>query len=178
VRLIQAILSQDVFSALLVLTGIFLLIKQRHLHASMCLIFFIVGYHVTQIPLVSGWAITIPEKYVAQGIISLCLIALYGTFSDITAPVLVACINELILIGVNIIFLVYPFHSWFHWLIFGVVNWISFVLLVLNWRNYNKRYVSSGVFREFNIVKARGNLHTRRSHHLQKNKAVASEGKC
>jgi hypothetical protein len=139
VRIIQALLNQDVFSSLLVLTGIFLLIKQRHLHASMCLLFFIFGYFATQIPLVSGWAITEVEKYTAQSIISLCLICLYFSF-DSTLALVVASINEVILLLVNILFMLYDWHSWHHWVLFGVINWISFLALCYNYWIKNVGY--------------------------------------
>jgi hypothetical protein len=177
VRVIEAILNQDVFSALLVLTGIFLLIKQRHLEASAAVLFFIAGYFCTQIPLVSGYMTGEPEKFIAQASISLCLVAFYSSI-NVSLPVLVACINEVILIFLNMVFTVVDIHPWHHWAAFSAINYLSFFMLVINWRQQNKRFVSERVFGASNAVKAWSNVYTSDSNHLQKNKEVAREGKC
>lgn len=132
--MIQTLLNQDFFAAVLVVTAFVVLFRQRYLQASMALLFFIGGYFVTQIPLISGALITQPEKYIAQGFISLCLVVVYSSF-DITKPLLFATVNEVILIAVNIIFSVVDINEWFHWAIFSAINWLSFMALLYNYKH-------------------------------------------
>lgn len=131
---IQVVLNQDFFAGVLILTAVVILIRQRHFQASLALLFFIAGYFVTQLPLISGSLTSLPEKYVAQGLISLCLVVVYSTL-DVTKPLLFAAINEVILIGVNIVFSVVEIHSWFHWFIFSAVNWLSYLMLLYDYRS-------------------------------------------
>lgn len=130
--MIQTILNQSVFAALLIVAGATVIVCRARLHASLALLFFVAGYFVTQVPLVSDMAITRNEKYLAQGIISLLLIAVYQSL-DVTLPLLIAMVNEVVLITVNITFLFGGWHEWYHWAIFGTVNYISFIALCVNW---------------------------------------------
>jgi len=130
--LIQTLLNQSVFAALLLLAGAVVLYHRKHLHASLALLFFVAGYFVTQLPLVSEVAVTREQKYLAQGIISLCLIAVYSSL-DVPLPLLVAMLNEIIQLLVNILFVFWDWHEWYHWAIFGGINYISFLALCLNW---------------------------------------------
>jgi len=132
VSLIQALLNQSVFAALLILAGAVVVLSRKRLHASLALLFFVAGYFVTQIPLVSDMAITTHEKYLAQGVISLLLITVYASL-DVTLPLLLAMANEVMLIVINILFTLFDIHPWYHWVLFGVINYISFVALCLNW---------------------------------------------
>ncbi len=148
-KLIQALLNQDVFSALLIITGIVVLIRQKHLQASLALLFFIAGYYVTQIPLISGWAVTLEEKYVAQAVVSLCLIVIYNTI-DVTVTLLLASLNELILIAINIAYVVGDHSLWWHWMLFSLINYISYGILLCYYghieRIHNKRPDASRSF--------------------------------
>lgn len=130
--MIQTLLNQSVFAALLMLAGAVVILSRKRLHASLALLFFVAGYFVTQIPLVSDMAISRNEKYLAQGIISLLLITVYYSL-DVTLPLLIALGNEVILIAVNIAFLFGGWHEWYHWAIFGSINYISFAALCFNW---------------------------------------------
>jgi hypothetical protein len=132
IEIIQTLLNPSVFSALLILSGAVVVLSRKRLHASLALLFFIAGYFVIQIPLISELVITREQKYMAQGVISLCLIVLYCSLG-VTLPLLLAAANEAILIAVNIVFLWFGFHEWYHWAIFGTVNYISFMLLCWNW---------------------------------------------
>lgn len=169
-QLINTILNQDFFAAVLVLTAVVILIRQRHLHASLALLFFIAGYFATQIPLISGVLITLPQKYVAQGFISLCLIMVYSTF-DVTRPLLIAMINEVILIAVNIVFSVVEIHAWFHWFIFSAINWLSFLALLYNYK-LRGRIESRRLTPLHNLVKTGLHVYSRSLHNDKKGAAM------
>jgi len=130
--MIQALLNQSVFAALLILAGAVVVLIRKHLHASLALLFFVAGYFVTQIPLISEVVISREDKYIAQAIISLCLITVYFSL-DVTLPLLIAMANEVILIAVNVLFTVLTIHEWWHWALFGTINYISFLALCVNW---------------------------------------------
>lgn len=168
--LIQTLLNQDFFAAILVLTAIVILLRQRHLHASLALLFFIAGYFATQIPLISGVLITVPQKYVAQGLISLCLVIVYSTL-DVTKPLLFATINEVILIAVNIVFSVVDIHPWFQWAIFSAINWLSFLALLYDY-SIRGRIESRRTTPLHNLVKTGLHVYSRSLYNDKKGSAM------
>jgi len=140
--IISTLLHENLFGSLLILAGITVLLRQRHLQASVALLFFISGWFVTEIPLRSEYPITQIEKFTAQGLVSLILICAYVSLDDVTKPLLVACTNEVILIGINIASMLYPISPWNHWFLFGVINWISLIALCYNYGRKDR--VSAG----------------------------------
>lgn len=169
-HLINTILNQDFFAGVLILTAVVILIRQRHFQASLALLFFIAGYFVTQIPLISGYLTSLPEKYVAQGLISLCLVMVYSTL-DVTKPLLFAAINEVILIAVNIVFSVVEIHLWYHWFIFSAINWLSFLALLYHY-GQRGRIESRRHTPLHNLVKTWLYVHSRSVHHDKKGPAM------
>ena len=141
--LISFLLHEDLFGAVLITAGTLILFKRRHLQASIAILFFIAGWFATEIPLLAGYAATDIEKFTAQSTISLCLICLYVSL-DAKITLLIATINEVLLLLINVLFMLYDWPAWYHWFAFGVINWASLIALCYNYGSSERVSKRSG----------------------------------
>jgi hypothetical protein len=104
-------------------------------------LFFCLAYHSTQIPIVFGWLTDVQVKMVMQAAVSLALIVFYATRPQ-NRFLLIAALCELAMIITNIAFVISNCHQWYHWMIFGILNYIALISITIStWGKRNGRVV-------------------------------------
>jgi len=123
------LLNQYVFLVLLI--GATSAACLRRNAGTVALVFFAAGYLSTQIPLLLGMQIAWEDRLFLQALVSIGMVYMYWLL-PITRPLVVAMLCECALIAVNILTLAVNLHEWWHWMLFGVINYTSFISLCIN----------------------------------------------
>jgi len=135
------VLNQSVFMGLLILAAS--AACRRRDSASVALWFFSAGYLVTQVPFVLGYEIRWEDRLFLQALISIGLVYMYWLL-PITRYLILAMVCECALIAVNILSLAINLHEWWHWMLFGVINYTSFIGLCVNKWGPRERRIQPG----------------------------------
>jgi hypothetical protein len=122
-------LDQDIFAALAVVIAASALFKPDS--RSYPIVAFALGYFATQIPLLNGLLQALESKYIAQGLVSLVLVAVYSLARP-NRYIVFSASCECVLILVNILWMMADWHQWYHWAIFGIINYMSLISLTIN----------------------------------------------
>lgn len=110
--------------------------------ASPALFVFIAGYFSTQIPLAAGSNILLEDRLALQCLTNLATIIGYAHLVPDNKRIQFAACNEVLMMLINIAWLsnmfyaasgmMSPWHYWYHWALFAIINYISLGVLLYN----------------------------------------------